>query len=179
MHFNREFTTFILRYSLKKVKLLLYLYLSDLSVFILFFWRPLHILVCNAAVCTQPWSRTEDGLESTFQICHLGHFYLVQLLQDVLRCSAPARVMMVSSESHRWDVLIFSVMSLWPDLWSFKSQLHIKSEVYTRCRVMRFTIMAGDLASLDASISSVQFLVVRCTGFYLFRNRFVIVKFII
>ncbi|TMS04994.1 WW domain-containing oxidoreductase, partial [Larimichthys crocea] len=61
---------------------------------------PLHILVCNAGVCTQPWSLTEDGLESTFQICHLGHFLLVQCLQDVLRRSAPARVVVVSSESH-------------------------------------------------------------------------------
>lgn len=69
---------------------------------------PLHILVCNAAVCTQPWSLTEDGLESTFQICHLGHFYLVQLLQDVLRCSAPARVVVVSSESHRFTDLVDS-----------------------------------------------------------------------
>lgn len=64
--------------------------------------RPLHILVCNAAVCTQPWHLTEDGLESTFQICHLGHFLLVQCLQDVLRRSAPSRVVVVSSESHRY-----------------------------------------------------------------------------
>lgn len=63
--------------------------------------RPLHILVCNAAVCTQPYMLTEDNLESTFQICHLGHFLLVQCLQDVLRRSAPARVVVVSSESHR------------------------------------------------------------------------------
>ncbi|RXN31022.1 WW domain-containing oxidoreductase isoform X2 [Labeo rohita] len=69
---------------------------------------PLHILVCNAAVCTQPWNVTEDGLESTFQICHLGHFYLVQLLQDVLRHSAPARVVVVSSESHRFTDLVDS-----------------------------------------------------------------------
>ncbi|KAJ8252696.1 hypothetical protein COCON_G00220080 [Conger conger] len=65
----------------------------------------LHILVCNAAVCWEPWKLTEDGLESTFQICHLGHFYLVQCLQDVLRGSAPARVVMVSSESHRFTDL--------------------------------------------------------------------------
>lgn len=70
-------------------------------IFCCFHNRPLHILVCNAAVCTQPWSLTEDGLESTFQICHLGHFLLVQCLQDVLRRSAPARVVVVSSESHR------------------------------------------------------------------------------
>ncbi|KAK1887922.1 WW domain containing oxidoreductase [Dissostichus eleginoides] len=69
---------------------------------------PLHILVCNAGVCTQPWSLTEDGLESTFQSCHLGHFLLVQCLQEVLRRSAPARVVVVSSESHRFTDLIDS-----------------------------------------------------------------------
>ncbi|XP_056138271.1 WW domain-containing oxidoreductase [Lampris incognitus] len=69
---------------------------------------PLHILVCNAAVCTQPWRLTEDGLESTFQICHLGHFLLVQCLWDVLCRSAPARVVVVSSESHRFTDLLDS-----------------------------------------------------------------------
>ncbi|PKU35003.1 ww domain-containing hypothetical protein [Limosa lapponica baueri] len=63
---------------------------------------PLHILICNAAVFGAPWCLTEDGLESTFQVNHLGHFYLVQLLEDVLRRSSPARVVMVSSESHRF-----------------------------------------------------------------------------
>lgn len=71
--------------------------------------RPLHILVCNAAVCTQPWRLTEDGLESTFQICHLGHFYLVQLLQNVLGRSAPARVVVLSSESHRSELPVPSL----------------------------------------------------------------------
>lgn len=63
--------------------------------------RPLHILICNAAVFGVPWVLTEDELESTFQVNHLGHFYLVQLLEDVLRRSSPARVVVVSSESHR------------------------------------------------------------------------------
>ncbi|NXF20244.1 WWOX oxidoreductase, partial [Rhodinocichla rosea] len=63
---------------------------------------PLHMLICNAAVFGAPWSLTEDGLESTFQVNHLGHFYLVQLLEDVLRQSSPARVVVVSSESHRF-----------------------------------------------------------------------------
>ncbi|XP_019361055.1 PREDICTED: WW domain-containing oxidoreductase isoform X4 [Gavialis gangeticus] len=63
---------------------------------------PLHILICNAAVFALPWSMTEDDLESTFQVNYLGNFYLVQLLQDVLCRSSPARVVMVSSESHRF-----------------------------------------------------------------------------
>ncbi|XP_073911708.1 WW domain-containing oxidoreductase isoform X8 [Castor canadensis] len=62
----------------------------------------LHVLVCNAAAFALPWSLTKDGLETTFQVNHLGHFYLVQLLQDVLCRSAPARVIVVSSESHRF-----------------------------------------------------------------------------
>uniref|UniRef100_A0A5F5Q126 WW domain-containing oxidoreductase n=1 Tax=Equus caballus TaxID=9796 RepID=A0A5F5Q126_HORSE len=62
----------------------------------------LHVLVCNAAAFALPWSLTKDGLETTFQVNHLGHFFLVQLLQDVLCCSAPARVVVVSSESHRF-----------------------------------------------------------------------------
>ncbi|XP_058011150.1 WW domain-containing oxidoreductase isoform X4 [Ahaetulla prasina] len=62
----------------------------------------LHVLVCNAAVFGLPWQLTEDGLETTFQVNHLGHFYLIQLLKDVLCRSAPARIVTVSSESHRF-----------------------------------------------------------------------------
>ncbi|XP_036010283.1 WW domain-containing oxidoreductase isoform X10 [Mus musculus] len=62
----------------------------------------LHVLVCNAGTFALPWGLTKDGLETTFQVNHLGHFYLVQLLQDVLCRSSPARVIVVSSESHRF-----------------------------------------------------------------------------
>ncbi|OCT82298.1 hypothetical protein XELAEV_18024819mg [Xenopus laevis] len=62
----------------------------------------LHVLICNAACMGGPWQLTEDGLEMTFQVDHLGHFYLVSLLQDVLRHSVPSRVVVVSSESHRF-----------------------------------------------------------------------------
>jgi len=58
-------------------------------------------LICNAAVFGLAWKKTEDGIESTFGVNHLGHFYLVQLLEDILCSSAPARVVVLSSESHR------------------------------------------------------------------------------
>ncbi|XP_069461454.1 WW domain-containing oxidoreductase [Ambystoma mexicanum] len=64
---------------------------------------PLHLLVCNAAVFAPPWRLTEDGLESTFQTNHLGHFYLASLLREALRRAAPrARVVVLASESHRF-----------------------------------------------------------------------------
>eukprot|EP00062_Callorhinchus_milii_P005100 gi/632944230/ref/XP_007887397.1/ PREDICTED: WW domain-containing oxidoreductase isoform X1 [Callorhinchus milii] len=66
---------------------------------------PLHILILNAAVFGLPWQLTRDGLETTFQVNHLGHFYLVQLLEDILRRSIPSRVIIVSSESHRFTDL--------------------------------------------------------------------------
>lgn len=70
------------------------------------------MLICNAAMFGAPWSLTEDDLESTFQVNHLGHFYLVQLLEDVLHRSSPARVVVVSSESHRLVNVAFDLAEL-------------------------------------------------------------------
>lgn len=58
------------------------------------------MLILNAAVFGLPHTLTEDGLEATFQIAHLGHFYLCKLLEDCL--DNGTRVVVVSSESHRY-----------------------------------------------------------------------------
>ena len=50
---------------------------------------------------------TEDNLEQTFQVNHLAHFYLTRLLVNVLMESAPARVIVVSSESHRLETIFY------------------------------------------------------------------------
>ncbi|XP_006822216.1 WW domain-containing oxidoreductase-like [Saccoglossus kowalevskii] len=63
---------------------------------------PLNILILNAAVFGLPWQLTEDGIETTFQVNHLSHFYLFQLLKNVLLNSNNPRVTVVSSESHRF-----------------------------------------------------------------------------
>lgn len=67
--------------------------------------RPLHILILNAGVFALPHRITEDGLERTFQVNHLSNFLLVQLLEKHLLTSAPSRVIVVSSESHRFSFL--------------------------------------------------------------------------
>jgi len=60
---------------------------------------PLYGLVCNAGVQSAAKETfTADGFESTFGVNHLGHFLLVNLLQD--RLTAPARIAVVASGTH-------------------------------------------------------------------------------
>lgn len=60
---------------------------------------PIHALVCNAGVqVVSGTEATEDGVEMTFGVNHLGHFALVQgILDDLAR---PARIVVVSSGTH-------------------------------------------------------------------------------
>jgi hypothetical protein len=63
--------------------------------------RPLHILCNNAGISGMPYQPTTDGIEPHFGINHLGHFALTgRLLQSLLEAEG-ARVVTVSSISHR------------------------------------------------------------------------------
>ena len=60
---------------------------------------PLHAIVCNAGVQVVSGTEwTDDGIEMTFGVNHLGHFALVQGLLDTL--APPARILVVSSGTH-------------------------------------------------------------------------------
>lgn len=56
-------------------------------------------LVNNAGLVTNE-GQTEDGFEIQFGTNHLGHFLLTELLLDILRASAPARIVNLSSVLH-------------------------------------------------------------------------------
>jgi NAD(P)-dependent dehydrogenase (short-subunit alcohol dehydrogenase family) len=57
----------------------------------------LDVLVNNAGVITPRREPSADGYELTFAVNHLSHFLLTDLLLPLLRASAPARVVNVSS----------------------------------------------------------------------------------
>lgn len=62
----------------------------------------LHVLINNAAVMLRERRSTVDGHELTFGVNHLGHFQLVRSLLPLIQASAPARILNVASDAHKW-----------------------------------------------------------------------------
>ena len=67
----------------------------------------LDILVNNAGAVFLKRQESIDGLEMTFALNHLGYFLLTNLLLDVIKASAPARIVNVSSMAHHQAQLNF------------------------------------------------------------------------
>jgi len=63
-------------------------------------YSAINILILNAGVLTAPYKVTDDGLEQMYQVNHLSHFYLTELLKPAYIHGA--RVVWLSSESHRF-----------------------------------------------------------------------------
>ncbi|XP_053921715.1 serine/arginine repetitive matrix protein 2-like [Cuculus canorus] len=61
----------------------------------------LDVLVNNAGSTGLPFAVTPEGLERTFATNYVGTFLLTRLLLDLLKASAPARIVNVSSFRHR------------------------------------------------------------------------------
>ena len=65
-------------------------------------YKKLHVLINNAGTFNYSRELTIDGYESTFAIDYLAHFLLTNLLLDTLKKSAPARIINVSSNIHKY-----------------------------------------------------------------------------
>lgn len=63
-------------------------------------YQRLDYAILNAAVFGIPFTVSADGLEASFQVCHLSHFYLVTELESLF--VPGSRIIVLSSESHRF-----------------------------------------------------------------------------
>ncbi|MBL6965657.1 MAG: SDR family NAD(P)-dependent oxidoreductase, partial [Anaerolineales bacterium] len=61
----------------------------------------LDVLVNNAGNFFMRRQLSEDGIEMTFALNHISYFLLTNLLLDLLKASAPARIVNVASGAHR------------------------------------------------------------------------------
>jgi NAD(P)-dependent dehydrogenase (short-subunit alcohol dehydrogenase family) len=124
-------------------------------------YERIDVLVLNAGLILDRRQTTVEGFEATFGTNHLGHFHLTQLLLERVEASAPARILVVSSDAHKGarDGLDFD------DLMAEKSYGAFK--VYSRSKLANI-LFANELARrLDGSGVTVNALhpgVVR-TGF--------------
>jgi hypothetical protein len=70
-------------------------------------YQQLQVLVNNAGVFLSKRSVTEDGIETHFAVNYLAPYLLTNLLLDVLKAGAPARIVNVSGTYHRKATMDF------------------------------------------------------------------------
>lgn len=74
--------------------------------------KPLHILVNNAGVTVKHRTLTPEGVELSFAVNHLAPFLLTNLLLDVLKTNAPARIINVTSAAEAMGEIDFDDLTL-------------------------------------------------------------------
>ncbi|MCJ7622227.1 MAG: SDR family NAD(P)-dependent oxidoreductase, partial [Anaerolineaceae bacterium] len=67
----------------------------------------LHVLVNVAGILSWKRRLSVDGLEMNLELNYLAYFLLTNLLLDMLKKSAPSRIVNVTSVAHRWGRINF------------------------------------------------------------------------
>jgi len=67
----------------------------------------IHVLVNNAGIVNLHREETQDGIEATFGVNHLGYFLFTRELLARLRESAPSRIVNVASHAHKLTKINF------------------------------------------------------------------------
>jgi NAD(P)-dependent dehydrogenase (short-subunit alcohol dehydrogenase family) len=94
----------------------------------------LDVLVNNAGLVTQERSKSQDNLELMFAVNYLAPFLLTHLLLDVMKDSAPARIVNVSSFGYKNGDIHFEDLQLTKDF------DHRKAYYQTRLGLVLFTL---------------------------------------
>ncbi|XP_072286509.1 dehydrogenase/reductase SDR family member 13-like [Pyxicephalus adspersus] len=75
----------------------------------------LDILINNAGISGE--GKTEDGFNLVFGVNHLGHFLLTRLLLDRLKQCSPSRIVVLSSNAHKWGRIDFKNLNPSGETW--------------------------------------------------------------
>nr|XP_046227549.1 retinol dehydrogenase 12-like isoform X2 [Scatophagus argus] len=99
----------------------------------------LNILINNAGVMACPYGKTADGFEMQIGVNHMGHFLLTYLLIDLIKKSAPARIVTVSSMAHSWGSINLEDINSEKryDKWKAYSQSKLANVLFTRSLAKR------------------------------------------
>jgi retinol dehydrogenase-14 len=111
----------------------------------------LDVLVNNAGTVFKNRTLTEDGIEATFAVNHLGYFLLTQLLLERIVQSAPARIVNVASIAHRRATMDFDDLFFEHGYFLMKAYARSKlgNVLYTR-------LLAQKLAGTGVTVNSLH-----------------------
>ena len=112
----------------------------------------LDVLVNNAGLWPTSRSTTKDGLETTFGVNHVGTWLLTQELLPLLRRTAGARIVVLSSKLH------YSGKMVWDDL-QFERRKYGPTAAYNQSKLANvlFTkALARRLERFDVTVNAVH-----------------------
>ncbi len=89
-------------------------------------YTQLHVLINNAGIWESKRRLSKDNIEMNFAVNHLAPFLLTNLLLDLIKKSAPARIINVASEAHRQGKIYFDDIEFEKKFSSLKSYAQSK-----------------------------------------------------
>jgi NAD(P)-dependent dehydrogenase (short-subunit alcohol dehydrogenase family) len=114
----------------------------------------LHILINNVGVILRQRTLTVDGIEAQFAINHLASFLLTNLLLDTIVASAPARIVNVAAELHKFVSLDFDEMLSTDSTQSESS--YVPNRVYSKTKLANITFtyeLARRLQNVNVTVN--------------------------
>lgn len=97
-------------------------------------YQRLDILINNAGVFSFPEKQlTKNGLEMHFGTNYVGHFYLTTLLLDLIKNSAPSRIINLTSKAHHYGKID------WDDLNSERKYSMMSAYSNSKLAIVLFT----------------------------------------
>lgn len=114
-------------------------------------YKRLHVLVNNAGNIFSYRGESADGFERTFAINHLAPFLLTNLLLDTIVASAPARIVNVSSNGHKFNGIDFD------DLQATRSYNGMRAYAQSKLGNVMFTYeLARRLAGTAVTVNTLH-----------------------